>query len=136
MNMVRMEFGCLYQWIGIFWEEALYFSIPVSSQMWHRHVFEVCYLFKAKFDKRLHGQLDKCFSRDAVKRALSYHWDEVKGCVVLAADKAVEDLIDWWDLDVEYDFPRMDTTKFELDISEVTKVEDTSKVYDLFGAGQ
>ena len=27
-------------------------------------------------------------------------------------------------------------TKFELDISEVTKVEDTSKVYDLFGAGQ
>ena len=38
----------LYQWIGIFWEEALYFSTPVSSQMWHRHGFEVCYLFESE----------------------------------------------------------------------------------------
>ena len=91
---------------------------------------------KAKFDKSLHGQLDKCFSRDAVKRALSYRWDEVKGCVVLAADKAVEDLIEWWDLDEEYEFPGTDTTKFELDISEVTKVDDTAKAYELFGAGR
>ena len=75
------------------------------------------------------------FSRDAVKRALSYHWDEVKGGVVSAADNAVEDLIEWWDLDDEYEFPGTDTTKFELDISEVTKVGDTAKVDDLFGVG-
>ena len=31
---------------------------------------------KAKVDKSFHGQLDKCFSRDTVKRALSYRWDE------------------------------------------------------------
>jgi len=91
---------------------------------------------KAKFDKSLHGQLDKCFSRDAVHRALSYRWDEVKGCVVSAADKAVEDLIEWWDLDDEYEFPGTDTTKFELDISAVTKVDDTATAYELFGAGR
>ena len=44
-------------------------------------------------------------------------------------------LIEWWDLDDEYKFPGTDTTKFELDISEVTKVDDTAKAYELFGAG-
>ena len=45
-------------------------------------------------------------------------------------------MIEWWDLDDEYEFPGMDTTKFELDISEVTKVGDTVKADDLFGSGQ
>ena len=65
-----------------------------------------------------------------------YRRDEVKGCVISAADKAVEDLIEWWDLDDEYEFPGMDTTKFKLDISTVTKVDDTVMVYELFGVGR
>ena len=48
----------------------------------------------------------------------------------------MEDLIEWWNLDDEYEFPGTDTTKFKLDISEVTKVDDTAMAYELFGAGR
>ena len=74
---------------------------------------------KSKIDPYYHRQLQKCFTLDAYKKAMSYEWDEEKKCVVSAADRTVDDLLDCFDLDEEFEFPETDTKRFELDLSAV-----------------
>ena len=50
---------------------------------------------------------------------MRYEWDEEKKCVVSAADRTVDDLLDCFDLDEEFEFPETDTKRFELDMSAV-----------------
>ena len=87
---------------------------------------------KSQVDQSLHEQLQKCFTMDAIKRSLAYVWDTEKRCVVSAADRLIDDLLEGYDLDEEFEFPDTDTTKFELDITEVKRAGD-SGASDLFG---
>ena len=44
---------------------------------------------RSKIATKYHGQLNKCFTTDAVMRALSHVWDKEKGCVVSSADRRI-----------------------------------------------
>ena len=90
---------------------------------------------KANLDLEHHHQLMKCFTTDAVTRSMALEWDPVKRCVVSAADKRVDDLLDCWELDEEFEFAETDTTKFELDISVLKKAQEQATAADLFGKG-
>jgi hypothetical protein len=76
---------------------------------------------KSLYPIAVHGQLEKCFSTDAVRRAASSRWDPVKNCVVSAADTAINAICEDWDIDDEFEFPDTDTSKFELDLSAILK---------------
>ena len=91
---------------------------------------------KAHLDTMYWEQLLKCFTVDAAVRAASYEWDSVRQCVVSAADKRVDDLLECWDLDEEFEFADTDTAKFEIDISGITTAQETSIANDLFGTNQ
>jgi hypothetical protein len=80
---------------------------------------------KTLFPIAVHGQLEKCFSEEAVNRAASCVWDPVKKCVVSAADTAIDAICEDWDLDEEFEFPGMDTSKFELDMSVIQQENKT-----------
>ena len=74
---------------------------------------------KTQYPDISHGQLEKCFSQDAVSRSAACVWDPIKKCVVSAADNVSNALIEDLDLDDEYEFLDTDTSRFELDISAV-----------------
>ena len=76
---------------------------------------------KSLYPVAVHGQLEKCFSTDAVIRAASCRWDPVKNCVVSAADTAINTLYEDFDIDDEFEFPDTDTSIFELDLSAIQK---------------
>ena len=90
---------------------------------------------KAKLDPSFREQLLKCFTLEAVKKSMSYEWDEAKRCVVSAADKRVDDLLECWDMDEEFEFPDTDTKMFELDISVLKRAQEQATTEDLFGGG-
>ena len=91
---------------------------------------------KAHLEPRYHDQLLKCFTMDSVTRSMVLEWDAVRQCVVSAADKRVDALLEGWDLDDEYEFAETDTTKFELDISELKRAQETAMANDVFGQGK
>ena len=76
---------------------------------------------KTQYPIMSHGQLEKCFSQEAVSQSAACVWDPIKKCVVSAADNMINAIIDDLDLDDEYEFLDTDTSKFELDISAVQK---------------
>ena len=80
----------------------------------------LCYV-KSLYPVAVHGQLEKCFSTDAVTRSASCKWDPVKNCVVSAADTAINAICEDLDLDNEFEFSDTDTSKFELDLSAIQK---------------
>ena len=91
---------------------------------------------KAQVDPMYREQLLKCFTVDAVVKAASYDWDPVRQCVVSAADKRVDDLLDCWDLDEEFEFADTDISKFELDISVFKKAQNNATANDVFGTNR
>ena len=70
---------------------------------------------KSFVDSEMHGQLEKCFTPDAVLRSASCSWDVESGCVVSIEDKQILLLVDNWDeVDIEFSFPDTDTSSFEI----------------------
>jgi hypothetical protein len=78
---------------------------------------------KSLYPVAVHGQLEKCFSPEAVSRSVYGVWDPVKKCVISTADTAINEICDDLDNDDEFEFPDTDTSKFELDISAVKEAE-------------
>ena len=90
--------------------------------------------FRSQLEPDQYDQILKCFTMEAATKAMFYEWDPVKKCVVSAADRLVNELLEC-DLDEEFEFPDTDTKKFELDLSVVEKDQEKKAATALFGGG-